>query len=175
VVICELADPEAKGIVERANGYLETSFLPGRTFASRLQRPARGVAPEGEHLPREAPRRTPGRTDRPRPRRDAHFAACGTGSRLAPEPAAACDHYVRLDANDHSVHPAAIGRRVQVSADLHQVKVHREGVLVACHERIWAGAQSITTRPTPRPQAAARADERAPAGAQPRGPDPRPG
>ncbi len=27
-------DPESKGIVERANGYLETSFLPGRSFAS---------------------------------------------------------------------------------------------------------------------------------------------
>ncbi|MDA9912892.1 IS21 family transposase [Candidatus Nanopelagicales bacterium] len=27
-------DPEAKGVVERANGYLETSFMPGRTFAS---------------------------------------------------------------------------------------------------------------------------------------------
>jgi hypothetical protein len=25
-------DPEAKGLVERANGYLETSFLPGRSF-----------------------------------------------------------------------------------------------------------------------------------------------
>ncbi|MFE5588159.1 hypothetical protein [Kitasatospora sp. NPDC056531] len=29
---CRLRDPEAKGLVERANGYLETSFLPGRTF-----------------------------------------------------------------------------------------------------------------------------------------------
>lgn len=27
-------DPESKGVVERANGYLETSFLPGRVFAS---------------------------------------------------------------------------------------------------------------------------------------------
>jgi hypothetical protein len=27
-------DPESKGIVRRANGYLETSFLPGRVFAS---------------------------------------------------------------------------------------------------------------------------------------------
>lgn len=27
-------DPESKGVVERANGFLETSFLPGRTFAS---------------------------------------------------------------------------------------------------------------------------------------------
>src|SRR5690606_10322355 len=25
-------DPEAKGLVERTNGYFETSFLPGRTF-----------------------------------------------------------------------------------------------------------------------------------------------
>lgn len=27
-------DPESKGVVERANGYLETSFLPGRVFTS---------------------------------------------------------------------------------------------------------------------------------------------
>jgi hypothetical protein len=27
-------DPETKGLVERANGYLETSFLPGRSFVS---------------------------------------------------------------------------------------------------------------------------------------------
>jgi transposase len=34
VVVCRPADPEAKGLVERVNGYLETSFLPGRRFAS---------------------------------------------------------------------------------------------------------------------------------------------
>jgi hypothetical protein len=27
-------DPESKGIVERRNGFFETSFMPGRTFAS---------------------------------------------------------------------------------------------------------------------------------------------
>ena len=27
-------DPEAKGVVERANGYLQTSFMPGREFTS---------------------------------------------------------------------------------------------------------------------------------------------
>lgn len=32
-IVCKPNDPEAKGIVERACGYLETSFLPGRTFA----------------------------------------------------------------------------------------------------------------------------------------------
>lgn len=31
--LCRPRDPEAKGLVERANGYLETSFLPGRTFS----------------------------------------------------------------------------------------------------------------------------------------------
>lgn len=32
VLQCRPADPEAKGLVERANGYFETSFLPGRQF-----------------------------------------------------------------------------------------------------------------------------------------------
>jgi transposase len=32
VVICKPADPEAKGLLERVHGYLETSFLPGRCF-----------------------------------------------------------------------------------------------------------------------------------------------
>ena len=32
VKFCRPADPEAKGLVERANRYLETSFLPGRRF-----------------------------------------------------------------------------------------------------------------------------------------------
>ena len=34
ILTCDPGDPEAKGLVERANGYLETSFLPGRSFAS---------------------------------------------------------------------------------------------------------------------------------------------
>jgi transposase len=34
ILVCEPGDPEAKGLVERANGYLETSFPPGRTFSS---------------------------------------------------------------------------------------------------------------------------------------------
>lgn len=29
-------DPESKGIVERADGYLETAFLPGRSFTSPI-------------------------------------------------------------------------------------------------------------------------------------------
>jgi hypothetical protein len=33
---CEPADPEAKGVVERLRGYLETNFEPGRRFANEL-------------------------------------------------------------------------------------------------------------------------------------------
>jgi transposase len=31
-VLCARGDPEAKGLVERANRYFEMSFLPGRSF-----------------------------------------------------------------------------------------------------------------------------------------------
>ncbi len=34
VYVCQPADPEAKGLVERFHDYLERSFLPGRSFAS---------------------------------------------------------------------------------------------------------------------------------------------
>lgn len=34
IVLAPPRDPETKGVVERTNGYLETSFLPGRAFTS---------------------------------------------------------------------------------------------------------------------------------------------
>src|SRR2546430_17235283 len=52
------------------------------------------------------------------------------------------DHYIRLDSNDYSVHPAVIGRRIEITADLQQVAVACEGRLVAAHERIWARHQT---------------------------------
>ncbi len=33
---CEAKDPQAKGVVERLQGYLETSFEPGRAFLGPL-------------------------------------------------------------------------------------------------------------------------------------------
>jgi hypothetical protein len=54
------------------------------------------------------------------------------------------DHYVRLDGNDYSVHPGAIGRRVQVSAGLDLVRVRVDGRLVAGRPRCWANHQTIT-------------------------------
>lgn len=40
------------------------------------------------------------------------------------------DHYVWLDTNDYSVHPAVVGRRIEVVADLARVRVWCAGRLV---------------------------------------------
>jgi hypothetical protein len=54
------------------------------------------------------------------------------------------DYYVRLDTSDYSVDPAAIGRMVDVSADLDRVRVRLDGRLVADHARVWARGATIT-------------------------------
>ena len=54
------------------------------------------------------------------------------------------DHYVRLDSNDYSVHPTAVGRRIEVAADLERVQVFCDGRVVADHPRCWARHQSLT-------------------------------
>lgn len=54
------------------------------------------------------------------------------------------DHYIRLDSNDYSVHPAVIGRRIEIAADLDRVRVHCEGRLVAEHDRVWAKHQTLS-------------------------------
>jgi hypothetical protein len=48
------------------------------------------------------------------------------------------DHYVRLDSNDYSVHPSAVGRRLLVRADPDRIRVWCEGGLVADQVRISA-------------------------------------
>ena len=53
------------------------------------------------------------------------------------------DHSVRCDGNDYAVHPAVIGRRVDVVADLQRVRVRGDGHLVANHPRVWARHQTI--------------------------------
>src|SRR4051812_6900862 len=53
------------------------------------------------------------------------------------------DHYIRLDSNDYSVHPAVIGRRIEVLADPDRVRVLCDGLLVADPARAWASHQAI--------------------------------
>lgn len=65
-------DPEYKGIMERANGDLEASFLPagGRSLPGRRQRAARRLAPAGQRPPGPQPGRPSRRPDRRGPGRD---------------------------------------------------------------------------------------------------------
>ena len=133
-------DPESKGIVERRNGYFETSFMPGRHFTS----PADFNAQFSQWLTRANARVV--RTTRVAPieRLEADLAAMRP---LPPTPLhlgwhqrvrLGRDYYVRVDTNDYSVDPIAIGRLVDVSGDLERVRVRLEGRLVAEHARVWA-------------------------------------
>ncbi len=85
VVVCKPADPEAKGIIERAHDYLERSFLPGRTFTSPADFNAqlRRVAGAGEHPAAPGAGLRPGRADHRGQGGDAGAAAGGPGDRVA--------------------------------------------------------------------------------------------
>jgi hypothetical protein len=54
------------------------------------------------------------------------------------------DYYVRVFGNDYSVHPTAVGRMVDVVADLDLVIVRLEGRVIANHPRSWGNALTIT-------------------------------
>mgnify|MGYP002652047795 CR=1 FL=1 len=146
VVLCRPGDPEAKGLVERANGYLETSFLPGRSFSS--------PADFNEQLTTWLVVAN-ARTHRSLGCRPTDRWATDSAAMVALPPAPPAvgwtttvrlgrDHYVRLDANDYSVHPSVIGRKVTVTADLHTVLIYCDAALVGEHQRCWASHQTIS-------------------------------
>jgi transposase len=146
VLVCKPADPESKGLIERAHDYLERSFLPGRSFTG----PADFNAQIGDWLAlvNTRPRRALGcaPTDRITADRQAMLAlppvAPVTGWRRSAR--LPRDHYIRLDSNDYSVHPSVVGRRIEIAADLDRVRVHSGGRVVADHERIWGWHQTIS-------------------------------
>ena len=141
-------DPESKGMVERTNGYLETSFLPGRTFTSPADFDTQLA--EWSTAVRERPRRA--------------LQGGSSADRIGADRAAMAalppidetllgwrhsirlprDHYVRLDSCDYSVHPSAVGHLVEVVADLATVTIRRGGALVGQHVRSWARHQTVT-------------------------------
>ena len=147
VIQCRPKDPEAKGLVERANGYLETSFLPGRRFSS----PGDFNTQLGVWLARANQRRHRRLGCRPAERWKTDHAQMVGLPPVAPASGWTTslrlprDHYVRLDGNDYSVHPAAVGRRIVVTADLEQVVATLDGHRVAVHARCWARHQTLTS------------------------------
>jgi transposase len=146
LVLLPPRDPESKGIVERRNGWFETSFMPGRTFSS----PADFNAQFTDWLTRANARVVRTIKAAPMDLVDADRAAMLA---LPPIPLhlgwrnkirLGRDYYVRLDTNDYSVDPAVIGAMVDVTADLERVRVRADGRIVAEHCRVWARGTTIT-------------------------------
>ena len=139
-------DPESKGIVERRNGFFETSFMPGRSFES----PADFNAQFNAWLHTANGREVRTIKARPIDLVDADRAAMLA---LPPVPPPlgwhnqirlGRDYYVRVDTSDYSVDPNAIGRQVVVTADLERVLVRLDGRIVADHPRVWARRMTVT-------------------------------
>jgi transposase len=145
---CEPADPQAKGVVERLQGYAETNFEPGRVFANELdfQDQLDGWFTRVNARTHKTLRARP--VDRlahelavmaPLPDRMPETARRWT-MRVPPDP------HLRLDTNDYSLDPALIGRRVEVAADQRTViAVALDTGEVACrHARSFARHRTIT-------------------------------
>jgi hypothetical protein len=132
--------------VERANGYLETSFMPGRRFSS----PQDFNAQLAVWLQRANNRIHSTLRCRPNDRIVEDRAAMMSLPPVLPEVAwretkrLGRDHWVRVGTCDYSVHPRVIGRRVEVRMDLDEVVVTCAGDEVARHPRSWARHRSIT-------------------------------
>lgn len=139
-------DPEFKGMVERANGFLETSFLPGRAFASPEDFNQQLV----EWLARANTRAVRSIQARPVDMLEQDYLAMiplppveppiGLNTRVR----LARDYYVRVDTCDYSVDPRMIGRFVDVTASPSQVVVFCAGQVVARHRRSWAKQEVVT-------------------------------
>jgi len=145
---CEPADPQAKGAVERLQGYAETNFEPGRRFANELDfqdqldgwfgkvnarthktlraRPVDRLADELEVMA-ALPARMPD-------------CARRWTLRVPPDP------HLRIDTNDYSLDPALVGRRVEVTCDQRTVTAVAldTGELACRHARVFARHRTIT-------------------------------
>jgi hypothetical protein len=145
---CEPSDPQAKGCVERLQGYLETNFEPGRRFANELDfqlqldawferanarvhktlraRPIDRLLEE-RRVMRPLPASEPD-TDR-------RWVV-----RVPPDP------HLRFDTNDYSLDPNLVGRRVEVRAAQREITaVALDTAELACrHERSFAKHRTIT-------------------------------
>lgn len=144
---CARGDAQAKGVVERVQQFMETSFEPGRRFAgpgdfqSQLDGWFAGRANGRVHktLRCRPIDRLPGEGLRPLPQWlpdvDWHSVV-----RIAPDP------YMRIDTNDYSLDPRLVGRRVLVRASQTEIRAVAldTGEVAAAHLRTFAKHQTIT-------------------------------
>ena len=145
---CEPADPQAKGVIERWQGYLETNFEPGRRFANQLdfQDQLDAWAERANARTHKTLRARP--VDRLREEREV----------MAPLPArlpdtdrrwvlrVPPDPYLRFDTCDYSLEPALVGRRVEARVTAEEVLAVAldTGELACRHPRSFARHRTIT-------------------------------
>jgi hypothetical protein len=145
---CEPSDPQAKGAVERLQGYAETNFEPGRRFANEVD-----FQDQLDAWFAKVNARTH-KTLRARPidrLADEHRV-------MAPLPAempdsarrwvlrVPADPYLRFDTCDYSLDPRLVGRRVEATVNDREVlAVALDTGEVACrHARSFAKHRTIT-------------------------------
>jgi transposase len=145
---CAPADPQAKGAVERLQGYAETNFEPGRRFANELDFQDQldawflKVNARRHKTLRERP------ADRLREELQVMMAlpeampdtARRWVTRVPPDP------YLRFDTNDYSLDPALVGRRLEVSVHQRALRAVAldTGELACRHQRCFARHRTIT-------------------------------
>jgi len=131
---------------KRANRYLETSFLPGRRFSGPQDFNAQLVA----WLKKANARMHSTLRCSPADRIAEDRAAMMALPPVLPDPAwretkrLGRDHWVRVGTCDYSVHPRAIGRRVNIRMDLEEVVITCGNEEVGRHLRSWARHRTIT-------------------------------
>jgi len=138
--------PTSKGQVERTVGYLETSFLPLRSFTGITDLQAQHDRWAAEVAYPRFHRRVGARVAEalrvekgflgplpdPLPETDQHLETRITK-----------DAFVRAAGVDYSVPPGLVGRRVQVRMSLSEVFVFLEGRLLAHHARSYVPADVV--------------------------------
>jgi len=146
--ILDPGDCQAKGVVERLQGYAESNFEPGRSFANPLDFQLQLDA----SLQKANARIHRALRCRPIDRlADDVVAMIGAPERW-PEPdrrqviRVPVDPYVRIDTNDYSLDPRLAGRRVEVRVSQTDVAATAldSGELVARHQRSFARHLTIT-------------------------------
>ncbi|MDN8577908.1 IS21 family transposase [Corynebacterium sanguinis] len=141
-------DPETKGVVERANGYLKSSFFPGRRFTDpadvqhQLDDWITNVANQRIHATTRTVPVTAWAADKVQMTALPPYPPQVGVIRQVRLPR---NYYVAVDANRYSVDPLMINRIVTVHADLDRVIVRAPGgAVVAEHLRVWGAHQTIT-------------------------------
>jgi Integrase core domain len=163
IIVLEPARPESKGQVERTNGYLETSFLPLRSFTDIEDLQTQSDQWADEVAYRRHHRRVGGRVGEALAAEQRYLHALPDplpDVDLRTEVRVQRDGFVRVRDVDYSVPPGLAGRRVQVRLAPSEVVVHCEGTEIArtvgasrrqtsCSLRLMSGRCVWRGRPGP--------------------------